>query len=363
MEHNEGNEFQNQDQRVGSPKYVEDKDISLKQIIEKIGELKREVLSKWLVLVIFATLFSLVGYIIAVKKDTTFVAVTTFMLESDGSSGVIPSYLTVASQLGIISGVNVDEGKIMQILSSNRIIGLALLNEVTINDTTDYLANHYIRIFEKLDEWKDHDELADFEFTDAVINTHAENRAFNNIVAEVRKDFLVVENSKEGILTVRTETTHEQFAKHINDFIVSSVSDYYVSNVTEKERHTVEILQSKVDSIRNALYKAEATWAEWSDRSSNLIKAQGKVKEFRLTRDIKILNVMYGELVKNLELAEFNLLNKTPFFQIIDNPNLPLSKNKTSVLRSMIIAIIMGVGFAGIFIVLRKIYFDIINSN
>ena len=64
---------------------------------------------------------------------------------------------------------------------------------------------------------------------------------------------------------------------------------------------------------------------------------------------------MYGESIKNLEIADFSLKNKTPFIQIIDRPFAPL----TPIFKSKLMAIIKGGflgGFLGITFLLQENY-------
>jgi uncharacterized protein involved in exopolysaccharide biosynthesis len=49
-----------------------------------------------------------------------------------------------------------------------------------------------------------------------------------------------------------------------------------------------------------------------------------------------VLQSIYGEIVKNLEISRTMLLQETPTFQIVDEPELPLKKNRTGYLMSII---------------------------
>ena len=51
---------------------------------------------------------------------------------------------------------------------------------------------------------------------------------------------------------------------------------------------------------------------------------------------------MYGEVVKNLEISKFTLLNNKPLINIIDKPKLPLKLNRQSIIFSFILSSILG---------------------
>jgi uncharacterized protein involved in exopolysaccharide biosynthesis len=63
-------------------------------------------------------------------------------------------------------------------------------------------------------------------------------------------------------------------------------------------------------------------------------------------RDKGVLQSVYGEIVKNLEISRTMLLQETPTFQIVDEPELPLKKNRTGYLMSIIYGM-MAAGAAG----------------
>ena len=60
-----------------------------------------------------------------------------------------------------------------------------------------------------------------------------------------------------------------------------------------------------------------------------------------------MLNTVYMEIVRNLEISKISLLNQTPIFNIIDQPVLPLKKNHLSLFSSIIMS-----GFLGSFLML-----------
>jgi hypothetical protein len=58
-----------------------------------------------------------------------------------------------------------------------------------------------------------------------------------------------------------------------------------------------------------------------------------------------VLQTIYAEIVKNLEISRTMLIQETPTFQVVDEPELPLKKNRIGYL----ISIIYGGLIAGIF--------------
>ena len=88
------------------------------------------------------------------------------------------------------------------------------------------------------------------------------------------------------------------------------------------------------------------------------MKASGRLKELQLKRRVQVLNAMYIELVKNLEVSKLALLNKTPIINIIDKPILPLDSEKISKKLAGLLAFLLG-GFLSLgYFIFRKLFAD-----
>ena len=75
-------------------------------------------------------------------------------------------------------------------------------------------------------------------------------------------------------------------------------------------------------------------------------------------RNVEVLNTMYLELVKNIEVSKLTLLNQTPIIQVIDKPILPLEDTKMSIFLVLLITIFISTTFSVIYIVLKKLVND-----
>ena len=64
---------------------------------------------------------------------------------------------------------------------------------------------------------------------------------------------------------------------------------------------------------------------------------------------------MYGEIVKNLEVSKFTLLNNEPLLNIIDRPTLPLKVNKLSMIAAFILFSILGLLIYSFTLIIKQI--------
>lgn len=327
-------------------------------------ELLVELKKRWFVVAIIVAGASLIGLSFSLKSKSNFVASTTMMLESSKGGGSMSGAFALASQFGLMSGGSsavINEDKLMEIIKAETIIKTALFKTATINDTTDILANHFIDLFGYKEVWKKNDSLKNFRFTNSKENLNlTENNVFKTFYGEIVGTYLKVDKSKNGIIIITTTTQSELFSMYFNEYLVNSVTSFYIDRITEKGRVNLDIVQKRVDSISNALRDAEFLLAKWKDGSNQLVKAQGMIAEMRLRRNVEVCNSIYIEGIKQLEISKFALLEQTPFLQIIDKPSLPLSKTrKTSRVRVTIIGFVVGCLFSVLYVYARKKYIDL----
>jgi uncharacterized protein involved in exopolysaccharide biosynthesis len=132
----------------------------------------------------------------------------------------------------------------------------------------------------------------------------------------------------------------------------------YVSYQTKQSTNTIDFLQNRADSVFLVLERAEEEYARVKDINQRIIKASGRLKELQLMRNVEVLNTMYLELVKNIEMSKLTLLNKTPIIQVIDKPILPLEDTKISFLLISIISFFLALFISIFYIIIRKLVND-----
>ena len=355
--------------------YVEDDEITLKELILKVKEFWKELLKfKFHILIISLLgggLFFLQRYFV----PRTYTAELTFMVnEDEGRVGVG----NVLGRLGLRgiggSGSELNLDKILELSKSRRIIYPTLLDTVKDGSDLFLVANKIIDVYGFHEKWNksNSSEMHNFLFAerDLDLTSLSGQRAIKRIYTKV------VGNAKQnnqpllsceygpgtGILSIKVKSESELLSSHLSQSIYENLSEYYITKAIEPQAETVMALSKRTDSLRLALSQAEIQLANYDDSNQSLFTQRDRIRRARLQREVSILNIMYGEAVKNLETANFTLQNKTPFFQIIDPPVSPLDPSARGFLRSTIIGFLLGGFFACLFFVLRKIYLDTMSS-
>lgn len=328
------------------------------------------IISKWKRILGVGIFCAVLGFAVSFLFIPYYKAETKFMLDT-GDSGVgggISSYLKVANQLGLLpmsGGMTMDEDLVVDLLSTRKIFTLAMLKKAKVNNKTDLLANHYLEVFKLKEDLEEEDSLKNFKFTHdkPELMTYTEDSIFGLIYEKISKKVAINKQALSGIISVEVKAPSPEFAKYFCEEITNSLVEFYLENKTHKEKLDLEVLQSRTDSISDALTTAQSKYAQWKDAYHGIIKYAGKTEELTLLRNVEILNIMDGEAQKNLELAKFKQIMNSPLIQIIDSPTLPLKKPIQKRLLFKAILLVLGFIAGVIFYLLFIISMDIFQSS
>jgi len=354
------------------PNQTYDDEITLKELILKVQEYWRELWRHWLLIGIITIPFLAFKVYKAVTTKPVFPASLTFMIDEDQGNriGAMASLLGQFGLGGQRGQYNLN--KILEISRSRRVLQLALFCKAEIKGKEDFLANHLIAQSDLHEEWEDDTTgLRGFYFQDG--NVEQFDKIENKVLKKLQR--MLNGSQKEeglyktsydedtGIMELKMEARSEDLAIAIVDTIFAKLTTYYVKSSTEKSESTYNLLKEKSDSLAAAFSSAEYRLAEFLDKNRNVYSArEGYLQETRLNSEVQRLRIMYGETLKNLELADFSLKSETPFIAMIDNPIAPLQRVKPSLTMAVLFGSILG-GMIGVTFVLgRKIYRDTMNA-
>jgi len=339
-------------------------EISLKDLILKLREWYRYLLSKWFIILIAGIIGGALGFAYAWSKKPVYTAVSTFVLEEGGSAGAMGQYAGIASMVGIDlggGGGGIFQGdNIIELYKSRSMIQKTLLSEAEVQGKRQLLVDRYIE-FNKLHEaWKEKPELSTIQFNLKAGESfnRVQDSIITTIVGDINKNYLTVAkpDKKLSIIKVEVKAKDEVFAKLFNDAIVKNVNDFYVQTKTKKSLDNVAILQHKTDSVRAVMNGAVYTAVAVSDATPNLNptrQVQRVVPMQRAQISVETNKTILGELVKNLEMSKMSLLQETPLIQVIDEPVYPLQKEKFGKMKGIILGGII-VGFLTVLVLLIK---------
>lgn len=345
------------------------KEISLKGIILFIKSRVNYVFSKWITVLICGIIGMLSGLAVSFLVMPKYRAELSFVLE-DSKSGGLGAYASLASQFGLDlpgasggSGIFVGDN-ILTFLQSRLMVRRVLLSTIMENGRIMSMADRYIEITRMRNKWKNQSSLVDLHYPVAANPEKfsiVQDSILQIIYEHVTKKELDVTkpDKKLSFINVSYTSPDERFAQLFVIRLAKEATDFYIDMKTQRSKTNVDKLQAKADSILALLNIKTVAAAASQDLNLNPIRKIASVNTELVTRDKTILMTMYGEIIKNLELAKMSMAQETPIIQVVDTPILPLKKQKIGKVTGVLIGGILAGVLCVIYLLLRQFYKEI----
>jgi hypothetical protein len=346
----------------------QDDKVSLKEFVLKLEEWYRYLLSKWIVIFSSAIIGVAIGFTYAYLKKPVYIAETTFVLEEGEGRGGLGAYAGLASMIGIdlnAGGGGVFQGdNIIELYRSRKMIQETLLSKGIFTGKQQLLIDRYITFKRLRETWDKKPNLQGIKFNILQNEfTLQHDSIMSKIVEDIKRNYLTVSrpDDKLSILKVEIKSKDELFAKAFADNIVATVNNFYVETKTKKSSENLAILQHQADSVRKSLNYSIGGVAAAADANPNMNSAFQtlRVPSQRKQVDVQASAAVYQEIVKNLELAKVTFRREKPLIQVIDEPVLPLKKDKLGKLTGLILGGILSSVLSIFFLIGRQLLKEI----
>jgi hypothetical protein len=343
-------------------------DLSFKEIFASISSWYRFLISKWIIILLCIVIGSAIGFFYAKYKKPIYIATTTFVLEDDKGSSGLGGLGGLASMAGIDlgggSGGGIFQGdNLLQLYKSRSMIERALLSPVN-GQSGELLIDRYIDFNELRETWKDKPRLSQVSFSKITPEAltkpdRLRDSVMGSIVGDIAANYLSVTrpDKKLSIIQVDVSAKDEVFAKAFNNQIVENVNKFYTQTKTKKSIDNIAILNYKTDSVRSVLNGAISIAARVTDATPNLNPTRQTQKIVPIQRaqfSAESSKAILATLTQNLEMAKMMLLKETPLIEVVDEPILPLAKERLGKLKALVIGGFIAGFLACLYLTFRR---------
>jgi hypothetical protein len=342
-------------------------EITLKELLLKVKEWYTFLLFKWKTIVLAGIVGAILGLGYSFTKKPIYTATLTYALEdgktAGGGLGSLASSFgldlgSAGSNSGAFAGAN-----LMELFKSRAMVEQTLLAPVTQNNKTISLAEMYIQDKKWRKKWEEKPTLKSITFlpnADKTKFTRAQDSIFGVIYNNLSKTALTVDqkDKKVAIGTITLNSTNEYFAQQFTLALTNTVIDFYIETKSKRAKENMDILVRQTDSIRGELNGAITGVAVANDNTFGLNPALNvkRVPSARRQVDVQANTAILTEIVKQAELAKVTLRKETPLIQVIDQPILPLPKEKFGKAKGIVLGGILA-GFLTILgLIVRRIF-------
>lgn len=284
-------------------------------------------------------------------KSPVHYARTTFVLDNDTSSGSMGDLSSLASLAGINASSFIDASSLFQIdniqelYRSSSMLKNTLLSSAKINDKEILIIERFAKAEKLINKWRKLGiNLEDFKNKKL---SRLQDSLIKESIKLIKKEYLLVDkpSRKTTILEIGFNHKDELLAKSFNENLVSIVNKFYFDTKTLKTGANLEILKKQSDSVKNVLNESILVLAE-KDQNIPYLNALDKISLIPYQKamiDVQVNSAIYGEIVKQLELAKVTHRNNMPLIQIIDKPILPLENSRWKLVKTFFLSFIIGV--------------------
>lgn len=355
---------------------IKNEEVSLKELILRVRLYYRYLLSKWIIILVFAIVGGGLGLIASLYKKPVYIASTSFVLEeSESGGGGLGQYAGIASMVGIDvgggSGGIFKGDNIIELYKSRNMIEKTLLSEADFNGKKKLLIDRYIDFNRLREKWNVNPALKSLKF--ALYNASQDSLNGNSrlrdsvlgvIAGDINKNYLTVSkpDKKLSIIEAVVRSKDEVFAKVLDEQIVKNVNDFYVRTKTKKSKDNIAIIQKKTDSVRAVMNGAIYSAAAITDATPNLnitrqVQRSAPVQRSQFSAETN--KSILAQLVQTLELSKISLLKETPLIQVIDQPVFPLEKDVLSKKKGIFIGFFAVAFLSCLYFLIKKVIKDL----
>lgn len=328
--------------------------VALTDIIASAKKFVIFIQSKFKLLGLLVILGGLLGFIYYFINSPKYQATATFIVEEKSSSSGLAG---MAGQLGFdissLTGGNAglfDGDNILEIIKSRSIIESVLLSKINVADSANNktLADLYYETSGLKNKLvRKNNELANLNFSninDGVAHTILQDSVLYIMIEKINKENLNVQrtNKKGSIISISTSSNNPQFSKLFTERLLNETSEMYIKIKVGNLSSNINRLQNKADSLQAILNRTSYQSAALKTFDANEAYKSSSVPEEMSQRDKVVLNTLYAEVVKNVEVLRISLINQKPIIHVLDLPKFPLVNQQKSFLLVEFIGLMAG---------------------
>jgi hypothetical protein len=311
----------------------------------------------------FAFFCGLGGLFYALYAPISYTAKLSFVVEegrsgTGGLASLVGQFgldISGATSTGLISGDN-----LLLFLKSKSLTKEVLLS--TYDSASNFsLADKYSEVYELRKKWAKSKKVGYDVFfppNNKLVFSRLQDSLLHIIIEQIIKDKLTVERpeKKATFIVVQTDFYDEKLSALFCERLVKRAINTYIKSKTNRQQINVDRLQRRADSFVVVLNKQTYSSASNQEKILDVNPAEktAMVTSEVSVRDKMMLTTIYGEVVKNLEVAKVQLSQETPTIQQVDNPEYPLIDNRKSKTLYSAIFSFIGLIFISIFFILKK---------
>lgn len=348
--------------------------ISPKSVVLRVLQIKDVARRNWKLLLLLTVIGGTIGFVYDLfhKKKPVYNATIMFNLGGGSSSNSFGGELSaLAGAFGLSQGAadaSIFVGDNFLIYAKSRpVVEKTLMKMDTIKGKDTLMVNYYIQHSGIRDEeWEKSDTLRAFSFSRSKKPheyTKLEQLAMSQIYTRIKGEFGVTQpERKSSFMELRCAMQDEALAATFLTSHLKTIEEDYRQKQTKKSGEMYGLLKRRADSLRRGLTGTENRLAQQVDQNLQVVAAQGRVEETRLSRNSTFLSTLYYQALQSADNMHLTMVREAPLFTVIEPVAFPLYKEVITTV-GMQAGIALGLLLSVVLIFLRETYRSVMGAG
>ncbi len=144
--------------------------------------------------------------------------------------------------------------------------------------------------------------------------------------------------------TVKVTANEPLFAKQLADVVLTELEDLNRFYKSQTVNQKTGFISDRIASVENVLKLSEKSLKEFNERNRQISSPALQLEQGRLERDVEVQTGVYLTLKQQYELAKIEEVQEASIIQVWDKPQVSLGPTNKKLMRSIILAGILGLG-------------------
>lgn len=149
-------------------------------------------------------------------------------------------------------------------------------------------------------------------------------------------------DTRSGVITITAQMPDARIAATVAQLALNYLTKYVTNYRTEKARQDLVFYDKQLADARQRYHKAQLAVFDYNDNHKAVVMQASTIDRHRMEAELIIAQSVYTELSRRFEQAKLNVQERTPIFNVLEPPNVPLKR--VSPRRTLIVLVFSLVG-------------------
>ena len=163
-------------------------------------------------------------------------------------------------------------------------------------------------------------------------------------------------NRRTRAVTISATTHDPDLSAALANEILNQMENFFTNRIKTVATSQRMMIENRLENVADSLKISEDSLLKFNESNRNIGNSPTlKIEEMRLAREVEIMNTLYIELTRQLEVAKISELKYKPILNILEDAVPPLERSAPQRKKIVMIFLIGGFVMAASYLKLKEI--------